>query len=109
MKKTKSYRSLVAKINWHIKENSWANTTVDKWCVGVTDKPLRSKSDYQRELGMDVRNYALFYAYSRKTASQVKDHFISKGLSKATGLGDKYTRVQQIPFHKPKLKIESSL
>ncbi len=56
MKKTKSYRSLVAKINWHIKENSWANTTVDKWCVGVTDKPLRGKSDYQRELGMDVRN-----------------------------------------------------
>ena len=84
--RTKTYRSLVARINRHIKENSWANTPMDKWCVGVSDKPLHSMSEYQRELGMDVRCFAVYYAYSIKIALLVKDHFLSKGLTKATDL-----------------------
>ena len=68
MKKTKTYRSLVAKINLHIKENSWANMSMDRWYVGVSDKSLREMSEYQRELGTDVRYHAEYYAYSTEMA-----------------------------------------
>ena len=84
--KTKTYRSLVAKINLHIKENSWANTPMNRWYVGIIDKPLRKMSEYQQELGMDIRNYVIFYAYSKRIASQVEANFLKKGLSKASGL-----------------------
>ena len=84
--KTKTYRSLVARINRHIKENSWANTPMNRWYVGVIDKPLRKKSEYQQELGMDIRNYVILYAYSKRIASQVEDYFLKKGLSKASSL-----------------------
>lgn len=84
--KTKTYRSLVARINRHIKENSWANTPMNRWCVGVVDKPLREKSECQQELGMDIRNYMILYAYSKKIASQLEDYFLNKGLSKSTVL-----------------------
>ncbi|MBO7445895.1 MAG: hypothetical protein J6T86_05760 [Bacteroidales bacterium] len=88
VKKTKTYRSLIAKINQHIKENSWANTPMDRWYVGVSDKSLREMSEYQRELGMDVRYHAEYYAYSTKIALQVQDHFLGKGLTKAADLCD---------------------
>lgn len=83
--KTKTYRSIVAKINRHIKENSWANTPLSRWYVGITNDPCRRQSEHQREFGLDILYYAVFYAYSKKIASQVEDYFSKKGTSNAPG------------------------
>ena len=84
-KKTKTYRSVVAKINRHIADNSWANTPLSRWYVGITNDPKRRKSEHQAEFGLSIRNYAVFYAYTKKTASQVEDYFSKKGTSNCPG------------------------
>lgn len=84
-KKSKTYRSLVARINRYIKENSWTNTPLSRWYVGITNDPSRRKSEHQAKFGLDIRDYAVFYAYSKKIASQVEDYFSKKGTSNAAG------------------------
>lgn len=98
--KTKIYRSLVVRINRHIKENSWANTPVNRWYVGVVDKPLREKSEYQQNLGVDIRGYVILYAYSKRIASQVEEYFLRKGLSKATVLCDESENCRWVYIYK---------
>lgn len=84
-KKSRTYRSIVAKINRHIDEHSWANTPLSRWYVGITNDPMRRKSEHQREFGLNIRDYAVFYAYTKKIASQVEDYFSKKGTSNCPG------------------------
>ena len=42
-KKSKTYKTLVAKINRHIAYNSWTNTPMSRWYVGVANLPNRKE------------------------------------------------------------------
>ena len=102
-KKSKTYRSLVAKINRHIADNSWANTPLKRWYVGISNHPNRRKSEHQRVYGMDIRNYTVFYAYTKRIASQVEDYFSKKGTSNAIGSRgateeSRWVYVYKLPF-----------
>lgn len=102
-KKSKTYRSIVTKINRHIKEHSWANTPLSRWYVGISNNPNRRMSEHQQEYGMDIRNYVVYYAYTKKIASQVEDYFSKKGTSNATGPrgateDSRWVYVYKIPF-----------
>ncbi len=81
-KKSKTYKTLVAKINRHIAYNSWTNTPMSRWYVGVANLPNRKEDEYYRVYGPDILRYAVFYAYSNRIAAQVVDYFLRKGVSK---------------------------
>ena len=76
----------MAKINRHIANNSWSNTPLKRWCVGTNDNPNRRESEYYGVYGTHIRNYAVFYAYSKKIASQVENYFASKGITRVVDL-----------------------
>lgn len=84
-KKTKTYRSIVAKINRHIDSHSLGWPDYRKWYVGITNNPRRRRSEHDAEYGFGIRHYAVFYAYTKKTASQVEDFFSRKGTANAAG------------------------
>ncbi|MBP5497634.1 MAG: hypothetical protein J6X98_10775 [Bacteroidales bacterium] len=84
-KKTKTYRSLVAKINWHIDEHSLLAPDYRKWYVGVSNSPRRRRKEHEDAFGFGIQHYAVFYAYTKKTASQVEDFFSKKGTAQALG------------------------
>lgn len=82
-KKSKTYRSIVAKINRHISEHSLLNPDYSKWYVGVTNSPKRRRMEHDAEFGFGIQYYNVFYAFTKKTASQVEDFFAKKGTSNA--------------------------
>lgn len=84
-KKSKTYRSLVARINRHIDRHSLLVPDYSKWYVGITNNPRRRYSEHSKEFGFGIQNYAVFYAYTKKTASQVEDFFSKKGTANAPG------------------------
>ena len=75
----------MAKINRHIANNSWSNTPLKRWCVGTNENPNRRESEYYRVYGAYIRSYAVFYAHSKKIASQVENYFSKKGTANAPG------------------------
>ena len=81
-KKSRTYRVLVAKINRHIADNSWANTPMSRWYVGVANLPNRKDDEYYRAYGPCILHYTVFYAYSNRIATQVVDYFLRKGAAK---------------------------
>lgn len=81
-KKSKTYKSLVARINRHIADNSWANTPLSRWYVGVANLPNRKDDEYYRAYGPNILCYTVFYACSNRIAIQVVDYFLRKGASK---------------------------
>ena len=84
-KKSKTYRSIVAKINQHIEENSVFISDTAIWYVGITNNPMRREAEHKRAYGFNVRYYAVFYAHTKKIASQVEDYFAKKGTTNFPG------------------------
>ncbi len=75
----------MAKINRHIDQHSLLVPNYSKWYVGITNNPRRRRKEHDAEFGIGIQNYAVFYAYTKKTASQVEDFFSRKGTANALG------------------------
>ncbi|MDR3046056.1 MAG: hypothetical protein LBU51_00380 [Bacteroidales bacterium] len=108
--KTKTYRSIVAKINNHIRDNSYIQGTHYRWYVGITGDVDRRKVEHLTE-EPDMRHFKAYYAYSAKIASEIEDYFAKKGTANKVGSrganeNSKLVYVYKIPlynlyFHKP--------
>lgn len=81
-KKSKTYRSIVAKINRHISEHSLLNPDYSKWYVGVTNSPKRRRMEHDAEFGFGIQYYNVFYAFTLIlglfSKSQINTHVSSR-------------------------------
>ena len=84
-KKSKTYKSIVAKINAHMKLHSYLCVDAERWYVGISNSPVRRNGEHTRKFGEDIKFFKSFYAYSMKIASQVEDYFSKKGTINACG------------------------
>ena len=83
--KTKTYKSIVAKINAHIKANSVVAADYSRWYAGISNDPLRRNDEHTRTFGDQICYFKSFNARTKEIASQIEDHFASKGTINAPG------------------------
>jgi hypothetical protein len=81
--KSKTYKSIVAKINLHIKENSYLQGNNHRWYVGITNDVKRRKAEH--EARETIHHFASYYAYTAKIASEIEDYFSRKGTANNVG------------------------
>ena len=84
-KKTKTYRSIVARINAHMRENSIIAVDCSRWYVGISNDPTRRNDEHTRNFGEKICFFKSFYAHTKEIASQIEDYFANKGTINATG------------------------
>lgn len=82
--KSKTYRSVVAKINAHIRKNSFIYADNSRWYVGITNDIKRRKAEHLTENPF-LSCFASYYAGSMKIAAEIEAHFTQKGTLNASG------------------------
>lgn len=83
--KTKTYKSIVGKINAHIKKNSTIVADNSRWYVGISNDAKRRNAEHTRKFGDKICYFKSFYAYSKEIASQIEDYYAKKGTINAPG------------------------
>jgi hypothetical protein len=81
---TKTYRSIVAKINKHLTDNSLIYTDHNRWYIGITDDIERRKREHTQKHG-DLKCFASYYAYTKDIACSIETYFTKKGTLNALG------------------------
>ena len=75
---SKTYRSIVAKINKHVNDNSIVYTDHSRWYIGITRDVERRKHEHEKKFG-DLKCFKSFYAYNKEIACSIETYFTNKG------------------------------
>lgn len=88
MEKTKTYKSIVAKINAHIRANSTMGyVNYSRWYVGITNDVKIRKSKHNQTFPNNMY-FQFFDAGTMDTANQIEAHFSkNKGTINDSGKG----------------------